>query len=108
MSLFSFTAKKASTDLSAEEFKSKMESDPNAVLLDVRTPGEVAEGKIGDAMNIDFFSPVFRDKVADLPKDKNYYVYCRSGNRSGQAVRFMTGEGFNAYNLDGGIMRWKY
>lgn len=107
MSLFSFT-KKSLSDLGAEEFKSKMDQDPKAVLLDVRTAGEVSEGKIGDAKNIDFFSPKFREEIKNLSKDKNYYVYCRSGNRSGQAVRFMEGEGFTAYNLQGGVMSWPY
>ncbi|MCZ4409695.1 rhodanese-like domain-containing protein [Cryomorphaceae bacterium 1068] len=107
MSIFSFT-KKSLTDLSAEDFKSNMDKDPKAQLLDVRTSGEVAEGKIGDAKNIDFFSPNFRDEVKKLSKDKNYYVYCRSGNRSGQAVRFMEGEGFTAFNLKGGVMSWPY
>jgi rhodanese-related sulfurtransferase len=107
MSFFSF-AKKSLSDLSAEEFKSNMDKDPKAQLLDVRTAGEVSEGKIGDAKNIDFFSPNFREEVKKLSKDKNYYVYCRSGNRSGQAVRFMEGEGFTAFNLQGGVMSWPY
>lgn len=106
MSIFSF-AKKSLADLSAEEFKSKMEEDPKAQLLDVRTAGEVAEGKIGSPIEMDFFSPGFREEVVKLPKNKNYYVYCRSGNRSGQAVRLMEREGFTAFNLKGGIMGWK-
>ncbi len=92
----------------AEDFKAKMDSDPDALLLDVRTEGEVAEGVIENAVHLDFFAPDFREQAAKLPKDKNYYVYCRSGNRSGQAVRFMTGEGITAYNLAGGIMGWPY
>jgi len=107
MSFFSF-ATKSPTDLGAEEFKTKMDQDPNAVLLDVRSAGEIAEGMIDDAKNIDFFSSNFRDEILKLPKDKNYYVYCRSGNRSGQAVRFMKGEGYTAFNLVGGIMGWTY
>jgi predicted sulfurtransferase len=56
MSFFSFTTK-SPTDLNAEEFKSKMDQDTDAVLLDVRSAGEVAEGMIEDAEHIDFFSP---------------------------------------------------
>ncbi|MFT6996638.1 MAG: rhodanese-related sulfurtransferase [Cryomorphaceae bacterium] len=107
MSIFS-SAKKSPTDLSAEDFKSNMDKDPKAVLLDVRTAGEVAEGTIGDATIIDFFSPNFKEEAKKLSKDKNYYVYCRSGNRSGQAVRFMEGEGFTAFNLKGGVMSWPF
>ncbi|MGB2761319.1 MAG: rhodanese-like domain-containing protein, partial [Maribacter stanieri] len=39
---------------------------------------------------------------------KNYYVYCRSGNRSGQACAIMKNLGFDtAYNLQGGFMNWE-
>lgn len=107
MSFFSFGTK-ADTDLTAEEFKSKMDADPKAVLLDVRTAGEFASGAIEDAKNIDFFSANFRSQIENLPKDKNYFVYCRSGNRSGQAVKFMKNNGYTAYNLDGGIGAWPY
>ncbi|HKK39679.1 MAG TPA: rhodanese-like domain-containing protein [Cryomorphaceae bacterium] len=107
MSIFSFT-KKSLSDLSAEEFKTKMDQDPKAELLDVRTAGEVAEGTIGEPKTIDFFSSNFKEEVKKLSKDKNYYVYCRSGNRSGQAVRFMEGEGYTAFNLKGGVMSWPY
>jgi rhodanese-related sulfurtransferase len=108
MGLFSFATKKAETDLSPQEFKQKMEADQDAVLLDVRTSGEVAEGVIQNAQHIDFFSPNFRSEASNLPKDKNYYVYCRSGNRSGQAVSFLKSQGYNAYNLSGGIMSWSF
>ena len=50
----------------------------------------------------------FKEEVRKLSKDKNYYVYCRSGNRSGQAVRYMEGEGFTAFNLKGGVMSWPF
>jgi rhodanese-related sulfurtransferase len=108
MSFFSFIKPKAETDLNAQEFKTKFEADKDGMLIDVRTPGEYAEGAIGNAKNVDFFSPAFRAEMSKLPKDKNYYVYCRSGNRSGQAVNFLTSQGYTAYNLDGGIMSWPY
>jgi rhodanese-related sulfurtransferase len=107
MSFFSFGTK-AETDLTAEEFKAKMDADPKAELLDVRTAGEYAEGAIENAKNIDFFSSNFRAQMENLPKDKTYFVYCRSGNRSGQAVKFLKNLGCEAFNLDGGIMSWPY
>lgn len=107
--MFNFlSSKKSLTDLGAEEFKSNMAKDTKAVLLDVRTASEVAEGTIGDATIIDFFSPNFKEEVKKLSKDKNYYVYCRSGSRSSQAVGFMEGEGLTAYNLKGGVMSWPF
>jgi phage shock protein E len=64
------------------------------VLIDVRTPGEVAEGHLTDAVLLDFQDPGFRDAIAELPRDEAYFVYCRSGNRSGQAIELMREMGF--------------
>lgn len=107
MSLFSIFSK-SDTDLSSQEFKEKLEADKDALLLDVRTPAEFKEGAIKGAKNIDFFSSGFKAELEKLPAGKNYYVYCRSGNRSGQAVKALKGLGHTAYNLDGGIMAWPY
>ena len=47
------------------------------------------------------------DEVEKLDKSKNYYIYCRSGNRSGQACQIMDKLGFeNTYNLMGGFNEW--
>ena len=47
------------------------------------------------------------DELLKVNKEKPVYVYCRSGNRSGQACRIMEELGFeNAYNLEGGILEW--
>jgi rhodanese-related sulfurtransferase len=68
----------------------------------------VAEGIIPNAIHIDIYKGQgFIYKLEELDKSKNYYVYCRSGNRSGQACRIMEQLGFeNAYNLEGGILQW--
>ena len=64
--------------------------DPSAPLLDVRTPAEFAEGHLADAVNVDVMAPDFRQRVSemDLP-DGPVYLYCRSGNRSGQATEIL-------------------
>lgn len=86
---------------------SKKITEPGVVILDVRTPGEVAEGYIEDAQNIDFQSGSFENEIAALNKDVTYAVYCRSGNRSGQAVKIMHDAGFHdVYNLEGGVIDW--
>ncbi|MCA1763361.1 MAG: rhodanese-like domain-containing protein [Cryomorphaceae bacterium] len=107
MSIFSIFSK-SETDLSPSEFKEKLDGDKNAYLLDVRTSGEFKGGAIKGAKNLDFFSKNFKAELENLPSDKNYYVYCRSGNRSGQAVKALKSKGCTAYNLDGGIMAWPY
>ncbi len=95
-------------DLSQEEWTDRLQKDDNAVILDVRSEQEVEEGYIPGAINIDFYLGAdFPDELAKLDKSKNYYVYCRSGNRSGQACAIMNKMGFeNAYNLKGGFMEW--
>lgn len=95
-------------DLSQEEWAEQLENDDNAVILDVRTDAEVDEGIIPNAIHIDIYKgQAFVNEVDALDKNKNYYVYCRSGNRSGQACQIMEELGFeNAYNLEGGILEW--
>lgn len=96
-------------DLSQEEWASQLAEDANAVILDVRTDAEVADGIIPNAIHMDIMKgPEFIEEVKALDKSKNYYVYCRSGNRSGQACSIMDQLGFaNAYNLEGGILEWE-
>ena len=75
-------------------------NNPDFIILDVRTPSEFAEGHIKGAINIDFYSETFRDELDVLNKTKIYFVYCRSGNRSGQAMEIMKSLGFSTvYNL---------
>lgn len=81
--------------------------DPDVVVIDVRTPEEFAEGHIAGALPIDFNSPGFTDSVAELDPAADYLVYCRSGNRSGQAVALMQQLGFQRlWDMDGGVTAW--
>jgi len=95
-------------DLSQEEWVAQLQQDENAFILDVRTEDEIADGYIPNANHIDIYlGQGFIDELQKLDKSKNYYVYCRSGNRSGQACAIMNSIGFeNAYNLEGGFMNW--
>ena len=81
--------------------------NPDFVILDVRTAEEYDDGHIDNAINIDFYAATFRDDVNKLAKDKTYLIYCRSGNRSGQALDIMDELAFQkVYNLSGGIGAW--
>ena len=95
-------------DLSQEEWAEQYSQDENAFLLDVRTLEEVEEGIIPNAVHIDIYGgQEFLNELEKLDKSKNYYVYCRSGARSGKACQIMEQMGFeNAYNLEGGILQW--
>jgi rhodanese-related sulfurtransferase len=77
------------------------------VVLDVRTPGEFAQGHLEGAVRVDYFSPGFREEMAGLDKTKTYLVYCRTGNRSTSAMGIMSELGFRSYyHLEGGIKQW--
>jgi rhodanese-related sulfurtransferase len=96
-------------NLNQNEWWEKAQADSNAVILDVRTADEYNRGIIPGAVNIDIYKGQgFIDQVEKLDKDKNYYVYCAAGARSGQACNIMNQLGFdNAYNLSGGISQWQ-
>jgi rhodanese-related sulfurtransferase len=88
------------------EFSAKI-AEAGVITLDVRTPGEFAEGHVEGARLIDFQSGKFENEIAALDKNATYAVYCRSGNRSGQAVKVMQDAGFtNLFNMDGGVIDW--
>lgn len=100
------TTTNGATNMNVSEFSKKI-TESGVVILDVRTPGEFAEGYIEGAQNIDFQSGNFENEIAALDKNVTYAVYCRSGNRSGQAAKIMHDAGFHdVYNLDGGVIDW--
>lgn len=94
-------------DISAKEFHDKYVNHKGAILLDVRTPGEVQQGHLEGAINIDFYDANFQTDLNRLDKTKPIYIYCRSGRRSGIAMKSMKEMGFSEiYNLNGGIISW--
>ena len=94
--------------VTADAAEGLLASPPDGlVVLDVRTPGEFAEGHIAGADNIDFYAANFPDLLAELDPNAPYFVYCRSGNRSGTTVGLMRDLGFTqVYELGGGILTW--
>jgi phage shock protein E len=93
--------------LTPQEFKENL-ADSNAILIDVRTPEEVAQGVIPGAINIDIKDSTFTSKINALEKDKTYFVYCKAGVRSENAAKQMEQLGFkNIGVLDGGIVGWE-
>ena len=96
-------------DVTTEKLHEVVENTPdNTIIIDVRTPGEVAEGTVDGAAVIDYNGDQFESKVAQLDKDKTYYVYCKSGGRSARAVSYMQEQGFkNVYNVVGGYDAYK-
>lgn len=94
--------------VSKEEFKELMK-DEEAQLIDVRTPGEVAGGKIDGSTNIDYNSAEFKTEMAKLDKDKPVLLYCASGGRSGRTAAMLKTMGFKeVYDLEGGYRNWAH
>ena len=98
-------------DLTVEEAAELLRNNtdnPDFVLLDVRTPEEFADERLDKAVNLDYYARNFREELSRLDRDKLYLVYCRTGRRSGFALRMMDELGFKeAYNMIGGIVQWK-
>ena len=93
--------------LSQKDLASKVQQE-NVVLIDVRTPAEIASGYIPEAdLFIDIKDSDFEQKMSELDTSKTYVMYCRSGARSGRAANLMVEKGFvNVYNLQGGILAY--
>ena len=93
--------------IDATEFKRLVEAG-NGIILDVRTPEEVASGYIGNASTINLYDDDFEGKINLIPKDKEIYVYCKAGGRSVQAAEILRQNGFNrVFNLDNGLVEWE-
>ena len=90
--------------LTVQEFATQRSK---GTLLDVRTAGEVAQGKIEGALVIDYYSPDFLDQVSQISKDQEVYLYCAVGARSEEAARLLVQQGYTkVYHLQGGIQSW--
>lgn len=94
-------------DVNVAAFAALIDTAEAGLLLDVRTDREFTMGHIRGAAQIDFYRDDFQAELAKLDPNVPVYVYCRSGNRSGQAAKMMKSMGFKTvYNLEGGIGAW--
>jgi len=95
-------------DITVDEAQTMMEGDKNIVLLDVRTPHEFAgpSGHLKGAMLIPIQELEQRIGEMEPFKDRMIIAYCRTGNRSGIAATILTRRGYQAVNMDGGIVQW--
>lgn len=89
-------------ELTPEEFRQQSQEEPG-VVIDVRTQEEYIQGHLARAdYQYDLMNGDFAARLDSLDKDQTYYLYCRSGNRSGKAARLMIQKGFNnVYNIGG-------
>ena len=99
----------ATIDLvSPAEAAQVIEDDPTGlIVLDIRTPEEFNDVRLADAVNVDYYDADFADQLDAFDKNDPYVMYCRSGNRSSDAVKTMKELGFvEVYEIDGGIVNW--
>lgn len=90
--------------INSDEALSLLKNNKKVVVLDVRTPGEFAQGHIKNAINIDVNSADAKSRIDALDKNVLYMVYCRTKNRSGVVTNYMLQNGFkNIYQVVDGI-----
>lgn len=77
---------------------------PDAYLLDVREPDEWQAGHAPEAVHIPMYQ--LSDRAAEIPREQDVYVICRSGVRSAQVTIALNNAGWQARNVDGGMKRW--
>ncbi|HLF62556.1 MAG TPA: rhodanese-like domain-containing protein [Saprospiraceae bacterium] len=94
--------------LSVSQFEKMRGAGVEMNVIDVRTPEEVSQGKIPDALEMDYQADDFEKKIDTLEKEKSYILYCAAGGRSSKAAEMMLQKGFkNVYNLEGGYEAWE-
>jgi len=94
--------------LDPQNFDKKLKEVKEPVLIDVRTPGEFAQGHLANALSMDIYSNDFKSRAAKLDKSKPVFVYCKAGSRSSSAADVFSDLGFKEiYDLNGGIISWQ-
>ncbi len=94
--------------LDPQNFEKQLKESKDPILVDVRTPGEYAQGHLANSVLIDINSDDFRSRISKLDKTKPVFVYCKAGSRSSSAVGVFEDLGFKEiYDLSGGIIAWQ-
>lgn len=92
-------------EISAKELEEKLARGEKLEIIDVREDDEVAMGKIPGAKHIPLgYIPL---RLDELDKDTEYYLICRSENRSGVACEYLAEQGYKVTNVTGGMLAWE-
>lgn len=92
-------------EIDSVQLQEKMAAGEKVYLVDIRTPAEVAQAAIPDAVHLPMSLLPLR--LHELPRDREVVLYCRSGARSYHACSYLAQQGFsNAVNLRGGLIAW--
>lgn len=90
--------------VSASELSEKLKSEKRPFVVDVRQPEEYRAGHISGAKLIPLGE--LSQRLKELPKDKEIVCICASGSRSRSATKTLVREGYDAVNMNGGMMSW--
>jgi len=102
------SAKSQFVNMNAIEAAKILKEKPEAVVLDIRTPKEYAEGHIPDAINIDYKADSFQSELEKLDRDTTYLMHCRSGRRSANSLEIFEKLGFrHVIHMNDGILGWQ-
>ncbi|WP_248926504.1 rhodanese-like domain-containing protein [Paenibacillus hamazuiensis] len=92
--------------ITVQQLKERLAQGESLTLIDVREPEEVAQGMIPGAVHIPLGE--IPDRFAEIPKDRETIMICRSGNRSSRAIEFLQHHGYdNLVNMTGGMLAWE-
>lgn len=96
---------KVNTKIAPADYQAQFGAGADHLLLDVRTPEEFNSGHIAGAVNISVDE--LAQRLSEVPQDKPVVLYCRSGNRSGQAAQILDQAGYTQIYDLGGIVTWQ-
>lgn len=94
--------------ITADEVKSAIDNKEDAILLDVRTQGEYARGRISGSINVPMDSLNGSISVVIPDRNKKVFVYCLSGSRSDIAAKMLLDGGYaNVFSMTHGLLQWR-
>ena len=94
--------------INTEEMYTLISEDQSIQIVDLRTPGEIGQGFIGNPIFINFSEANFEERISKLDKEKSIVIYCASGGRSGRASEIIEKIGFKTmYDFTDGFNGWK-
>ena len=100
-----FAPIKGLRNMSSKDFQQSLNQRGAQLVIDVREPFEYNQGFIPGAKNIPLSQ--LKSRINELSKDKDIFLYCRSGMRSKQAAKLLSKQGFSHLShLQGGISAW--
>ena len=90
--------------VTAAELNEKLKAPKRPFVVDVRQPEEFRTGHIISAKLIPLGE--LKQRMKELPSDKEIVCVCATGSRSRSATKMLVNAGYNAINMNGGMMTW--